>query len=157
MRWRDVKQKKIDFKQKEKKQNQDQNNYAGVFDKIKAFITDSFLLATPIIYIVIYLIMGSKENFGQNMLLGWAYILVPLCIVVVAFLSKSGQTPGYKSQDIKLIDNKTGETPSVVLVFLRFWFFIISIVSIVGIVMMFFRKDKKALHDILSSTSVVKL
>ena len=155
MRWRDVKQKKIILKQDEKEQ--DENNYAGILDKAKAFITDSFLLAMPIIYIVIYLVMGSREEFGQNMLLGWVYILVPLCIVVVAFLSKSGQTPGYKSQNIKLIDNKTGETPNIILVFLRFWFFIISIASIVGIVMMFFRKDKKALHDILSSTSVIKL
>ncbi len=152
MRWRDVKHKKTTFEMEE-----DSVNYASIADKAKAFVTDSFLLAVPIIYIVIYLIMGGREGFGSNMLMGWVYILVPLCIVVVIFYAKTGQTPGYKAQNLKLIDNKTNEIPNFVLIFLRFWFFIIATISIVGLVVAFFRKDKKALHDILSSTTVIKI
>ncbi len=159
MRWRDVKQKKVSTKleTKHKKELKDQIKYASIPSKVKAFIIDSFLLATPIIYLVMYIVIGSKEKFQTNMLMGWVYILVPLCVIVVAFLYKSGQTPGYKSQDIKLVDSKTQKEPSLLLIILRFWLFILSLVSIIGILLPFFRKDKKALHDILSSTSVIKL
>jgi hypothetical protein len=57
MRWRNIKQNKVS-KKKPKKDKKDLINYASHGDKIKAFITDSFLLAMPIFYFVIYLVMG---------------------------------------------------------------------------------------------------
>ncbi len=159
MRWRDVKQKKIPPKSPVKKETSKipAYPYASIRDRLKAFITDSFLLSMPIFYIVIYLVMGSREEFAQNMLLGWAYILLPLCCIVVTFYFISGQTPGLKAYDLKMIDIQTGEKPGFVLGLLRFIYFNILFFSFIGLFFPFFRKDRRGLHDILSGTAVIKL
>ena len=132
-----------------------QRIYASLGDKIKAFITDSFMLLMPIMYIVFYLIMGSREEFGEERLAGWLYILIPLVIVQTIFFAKSAQTPGYKFYELKLIDESTGEKPSIFIILFRNLCAILSFFSIFGWLMMFFRKDRKTLHDLLSNTAVV--
>jgi uncharacterized RDD family membrane protein YckC len=155
MRWRDVKQNRVDKKsiQKEPKQSLP---YASYMDKIKAFITDSFLLSMPIAYIVIYLVFGGREGFRDDMFMGWIYLLAPLGVIVILFYFIAGQTPGMKAYEIKVVDNKTGEKPSILLSFLRFFFFNVVLFSFIGIFFGFFREDKRGIHDILSGTSVIK-
>jgi uncharacterized RDD family membrane protein YckC len=155
MRWRDVKQNKI----KPKEQNDIPKQtlpYASNMDKIKAFITDSFLLSMPIFYAVIYAIFGGREEFASNMALGWLYILGPLGIIVILFYFISGQTPGMKAYDIKVINNATGEKPNILLSTLRFFFFNLVLFSFIGLFYSFFRKDYRGIHDLLSGTSVIK-
>lgn len=155
MRWRDVKQNKIQSKQ-EAKQPEPTFNYAAHMDRIKAFVTDSFLLAMPIFYIVIYVVMGDREGFAANMAMGWAYILIPLGLIVALFYAKAGQTPGMKAYDIKLLDNKTHHKPTFLTALLRFVFFNLVFFTFVGLLVPFFRKDRRGVHDILSGTSIVK-
>ncbi len=158
MRWRDVKQNRIPQEEtKEPEDNKPAYPYASVIERLKAFVTDSFLLAMPIFYIVIYLVMGSREGFAEHMLLGWAYILIPLGIVVVAFLVISGQTPGLKAYDLKVIDVQSGEKPGVILAVLRFVFFNILFFTFIGLFVPIFRKDGRGLHDLLSGTAVIRL
>ena len=159
MRWRDVKQNKIPKKEPkaaESNKNTLQYPFAGVFDKLKAFITDSFLLAMPIFYIVIYLIMNGREGFREHMLAGWLYILIPLGIITTLFYIKTGQTPGYKAYDLKVIDVQTGEKPSWILALLRFLYFNILFFTFFGLFVPIFRKDHRGLHDLLSGTAVIK-
>jgi uncharacterized RDD family membrane protein YckC len=129
--------------------------YASLGDKIKAFITDSFMLLMPIMYVVFYLVMGGREAFGEHKLLGWIYILVPLVVVQTLFLAKSAQTPGYRAYNLMLIDVSTGKRPSFFIILFRNLCAILSFFSIIGWVMMFFRKDRKTLHDLLSNTAVI--
>jgi len=159
MRWRDVKQNKIPPQpgRQEKKENKPKYQFASITDKLKAFITDSFLLSMPVFYIVIYLVMNGREGFSHNMLLGWAYILVPLCVIVVTFYFVSGQTPGLKAYDLKVIDIQTGEKPGILLALLRFLYFNILFFTFFGLFVPFFRKDRRGLHDLLSGTAVIKL
>jgi len=159
MRWRDVKQHKI-TKQQEALPESQTLPYASIPDKIKAFITDSFLLAMPLFYIVIYLVLdglGGADGVEGNRLLTWGYVLLPLSIIVTIFYVKTGQTPGMKAYKVKVIDNKTHEKPSVLLAFLRFFFFNIAIFSILGLLISFFREDKRGIHDLFSGTSVLKV
>lgn len=160
MRWRDVKQNRIPEPNERSENNEDHDlpryPYAGIMDRLKAFITDSFLLSMPIFYIVIYLVMNGREGFREHMLLGWAFILVPLCIVVVTFYFVSGQTPGLKAYDLKVIDVQTGEKPGLLPSLLRFLFFNIIFFTFFGLFVPFFRKDKRGIHDLLSGTAVVK-
>lgn len=155
-RFRDVKQKKV---AKNTTQTDKQPSfaypYASLGDKIKAFITDSFMLLMPILYIVFYLIMGGREGFGEERLMGWIYILVPLIIVQTLFLVKTAQTPGYRAYDLILIDESTGKKPAFLIILFRNLCAILSFFSIFGWVMMFFRKDRKTLHDLLSNTAVI--
>ena len=155
MRWRDVKQNRIPQKEQKKPSIQPQHNYASLLDRFKAFITDSFLISMPIFYIVIYLIMNGREGFRDNMLIGWAYILIPLAIIVILFYFISGQTPGLKAYNMKVIDNQTGEKPTLILSILRFLYFNVIFFTFIGLFFPFFRKDKRGIHDLLSGTSVV--
>lgn len=138
------------------KKTDNTNQYATKAEKAKAFITDNFLLVMPIAYIVFYIIMGGREEFRNDMLNGWIMILIPLIIIQSIFFSKSGQTPGYKAYSIILLDEKTKQKPTFIVSLFRSFCAILSCVTILGWLMMFIRKDRKTLHDLLSNTAVYK-
>lgn len=152
-RFRNIKQGKT--RKPDEKKTAPTHAYAKAFTKIKAFLTDSFLLLMPIMYIVFYLVMGSREAFREHMLMGWIYILVPLVIVQTLFMAKSGQTPGFRNYNLEIIDDVTGKRPGIGMILFRNLCAILSFFTIVGWVMMFFRKDAKTLHDLLSRTAIV--
>lgn len=154
-RFRDIKQGKIKEPEPKSKPTPQQDNYASVGSKIKAFITDAFMLLMPIMYVVFYLVMGGREGFAEHKMAGWLYILIPLIIVQTIFLYKTGQTPGYRAYNITLIDENTKKTPSLFIVIFRNLAAVLSFFTIIGWALMFFRKDNKNLHDLLSATAVV--
>lgn len=154
-RFRDVKQGKITQKPEQEKSKPSTENYASVGLKVKAFLTDSFMLVMPIMYIVFYLIMDGREGFAAHRIMGWVYILVPLVIVQTIFMYRTGQTPGYRAYNITLIDEKTKKRPSLFVILFRNLSAILSLFTLIGWALMFFRKDNKTLHDLLSATAVV--
>ncbi len=129
--------------------------YASKADRVKAFLLDSFMILTPIIYAVFYLLLGSREAFAAHKLYGWMSILVPLVVVQSAFFYKLGQTPGFKAYGLFLIDESTNQKPTLFVIIFRSLCSILSFFTFFGWVMMFFRKDGKTLHDLLSNTAVV--
>jgi len=131
--------------------------YASIADKTKAFITDSFMLLMPIMYIVAYFVMGGLQEFSEHKAEGWIAILLPNFVVVFLFFWRSGQTPGCRAYEIKLVDSTTGERAHPLAIALRYYFELISIASLFGLLMAFFRKDHKCLHDLLSGTVLVKV
>jgi len=162
-RFRDVKQGKTEALSSQDKKNKLQKNkpalkrdYAGAGLKIKAFLTDAFMLVMPIMYVVFYLIMGGREGFAEHKAMGWLYILVPLVIVQTIFMFKTGQTPGYRAYDITVIDEASGAKPSLFIILFRNLAAILSLFTFFGWIMMFFRKDHKTLHDLLSGTAVIR-
>jgi len=141
---------------KKRREERPKRVYATKMSKLKAFLTDSFMLVMPIMYAVFYLVMGGREGFAAHKALGWLYILIPLVIVQTLFMFKTGQTPGYRTYEITLIDEHTGERPSLFIIFFRNAAAILSLFTIFGWLMMFFRKDGKTLHDLLSNTAVIQ-
>ena len=156
-RIRDVKQGKT-FSPKQKKASKKETpfHYASASDKLKAFLTDSFMLLMPIMYAVFYLVMGGREGFAAHKALGWLYILLPLVLVQTAFMVKSGQTPGYRAYDLEVVDAHTGKRPGLGLILFRNLAAILSAATLFGWAMMFIRKDRKNLHDLLSGTVIIK-
>ncbi len=152
MRWRDIKK----GKKPEEKVSLDTIPYASIPSKIKAFLTDMFMIMMPLAYIVTYLIMDGKDDM-QNSLIARNSLWIVYGIILMLFWSLKGQTPGYKAYNIKVIDIKTKENPSILRSFLRYIFFVISSTTIVGELIAFFRDDKKTLHDLLSGTCVIEL
>ena len=68
-RFRDIKQGNIqasDKKISNIKKSKALENYASAGLKIKAFLTDAFMLIMPIMYLVFYLIMGGREGFKHT-------------------------------------------------------------------------------------------
>ena len=152
-RFRDTKKGKITAV-KVKQKAQSTFNFAKRRDILKAFLTDSFMLLMPIMYIVFYLVFSGREGFAAHKLLGWLYILVPLAIVEILFLAKSGQTPGMKAYRMKLIFLPTSQKPPLSTIILR------QILSkftflLFGWVVLFFRKDGRNLHDLIVGTALV--
>ena len=154
-RFRDIKQGKVQEQTPKLKSSSNTNEYASVGLKIKAFLTDAFMLLMPIMYVVFYLVMDGREDFSEHKLLGWLYILLPLIIVQTLFMYKTGQTPGYRAYHITLIDEHTKKKPSLFIILFRNLAAILSLFTFLGWALMFFRKDNKTLHDLLSATAVV--
>jgi uncharacterized RDD family membrane protein YckC len=147
LRWRDTKRGKF----KKKKENKPSRNISPIINRVKAFLTDSFMIFMPITYVVFYLIMGSRDVFRAHMLSGWFYILIPNFIIITLFLYIKGQTPGYKAYNIMLTDDKGGK-PALFSLVVRYIIFNISIIIPPFFLITFFTKDKLGIHDILSRT-----
>jgi len=151
MRFRKLKQKKT------KQQNAKSTlKYAKTTDRIKAFITDMFMIYVPILYIITYLVMGGKEAFQASNIAPFVGVLL-YGTVYSFFLYKTGQTPGKKAYQIKVVDAKTHKNISFVQAFLRFISFLFSATILLGLLVVFYRKDKKSLHDILANTIVISV
>ena len=154
-KWRDVKQNRIQETKVETINKSSRDELASLPSRLKAFLTDTFLITTPILYIVIYLVMGSGEEFSQNRSLGWGIIFTVHALIILIFWLKNGQTPGLKAYDIKLVDNLTKQRVSVIQVLVRYLTTLIAVVSIFLLFVPFFNKDKKTFQDILSNTIII--
>jgi len=158
-RWRDAKKgkqnTKTPIKEEKNKTLSLDENLASVPTRIKAFITDSFLITTPIFYVTIYLIMGSGDIFSQNKAYGWIIIMFTHFLAIMLFWLIKGQTPGLKAYEGKLVDNTSKGKVSPLQAFVRYVITLLSIVSFFGMFMPFLRKDKKTLQDLLSNTCII--
>jgi len=150
-RWRDVKHAKVQKKPTEKKDN---IPFAPIPTKIKAFLTDMFMIMMPIAYIVTYVIMNGKEDM-QSSLIARSSLGITFGVIMIIFWIAKGQSPGYKAYDLYLVDAKTMKKPNLLKAILRYVLFIISSTIIIGEIIAFFRKDKRTLHDLLSGTFVI--
>ncbi len=157
VRFRDVKQGKIqdtnELKNNKSKQKAPKYPSAGV--RIKAFITDSFMILMPIMYAVFYLVMGGREGFAENKLLGWLYILIPYVVISMIFIVKTGQTPGMKAYGIKVVDKEGKPVTGIARVMIRQILGIIDFL-LFGWLLIYFRKDRRTLHEILTNTMLVE-
>ncbi|PIF04130.1 MAG: hypothetical protein CSA86_03275 [Arcobacter sp.] len=155
-RWRDIKKKSTKQKKENKKEIQTivPNQSASPLFRIKAFITDMFMIMMPIMYITTYIVLDGKDSFQGSELARWLTMAL-YGLIVIIFWVKKGQTPGFKAYDLILIDDKTKKTLGFFAAFLRYFMFIISAISIIGVLLPFFRKDKKTFQDLVMSTSVI--
>ncbi len=154
-KWRDVKQNRVE-KNIPKKILHSSLNFVAIAKRFKAFLTDTFLITTPILYIVIYLIMGSGQEFAENRSLGWGIIFAVHFIIIAIFWLKNGQTPGLKAYDLKLVDSKTETRVSVLQAIIRYSATLFSIISIFFIFTPFVNKEKKTFQDIVSNTKIIE-
>ena len=108
----------------------------------------------PIFYLTTYVFLGGKDDFLHNQTAIFAANLA-IGLICCAFFAVKAQTPGYRSQNIYLIDLHTGRKLSFVRVLLRYVYFLVAGASIVGLVLCFFRKDTLNLHDLLTHSAAV--
>ena len=151
MRWRETKK----GGKKEQKSSLPSYAIAPFQRRLKAFVVDSFMLLMPILYIVFYLIYGSREGFAAHMLQGWLLIIIPYGIITLIFLKRSGQTPGYKAYDLTLIDLKTKQSTSVLQLFIRYTLMLLTAFTIIGLFVPLMRKDKLSLYDLGSHSAPI--
>ncbi|PAF50033.1 RDD family protein [Helicobacter sp. 12S02232-10] len=124
------------------------------FARIKAFITDLFMIYTPILYIVTYLILGGATEFRHNQ--SSIFICVSLYGIISAlFISISSQTPGLRYMNLMAVRTK-GTKIGFLRALIRFFIWLIGVTFLIGLFTPFFRKDKKCLHDIVCDTIVIQ-
>jgi len=154
MRFRNLK-KSINPKVKNLKDEQVKVHYAKYTERIKAFITDMFMIYAPILYIITYVVLDGKDEFQASQLAPLIGVTI-YAIIYALLLSKLAQTPGKKAYIIKVVDDKTYEKISFFRALWRFFTFLVTATTLLGLLLPFYRKDKKALHDVLSSTVVIQ-
>ena len=152
MRFRNIKKRT----KKQNKKQQPEVVYANYIDKIKALITDMFMIYAPILYVITYVIMGSKEEFQASQMAPLIGVSV-YGLIYAILLSKFGQTPGKKAYIIKVVDDKTLKNISFLRALLRFVMFLFSATILLGLFTGMYRKDKKSLHDIICHTIEIEV
>lgn len=154
-RWRDIKQGKNESEIEETSSVKSFKPCASVSARLKAFATDTFLITTPILYIVIYLIMGSGEEFAQNKGNGWMIIIGINLLIIVGFWLKSGQTPGLKAYSLKLVKVSSEQKVGFFQAISRYILTLLSIMSIILMFIPFIRKDKRTFQDLFSNSFII--
>jgi uncharacterized RDD family membrane protein YckC len=158
-RWRDVKKGKIEEKEikKSKKGNILILKNASLMLRFKAFLTDTFMLTMPLMYIVTYVVMGSLQDFSANKVLGWLYIILPHLIIVSIFWYKKRQTPGMKAYDLIIVDSLTGKKPTLISVINRYIFTTVSLAFIFTWFIPYLNKSRRSLADFISGTIIQEI
>lgn len=150
MRFRDIKKNK----HLAEKKTTPKYSYAPYSYRVKAFITDLFMIYVPILYIITYIVMGGKDQFLSSQ-------LAPLLgvglygLIYALLLSRFGHTPGKKAYDMRVVDDKSGKNVSFFKAIFRFTMFLFTATTLLGLFIPLYRKDKKALHDLICKTIVV--
>ena len=127
---------------------------ARFVDRIKAFITDMFMINMPISYFIGYVILDGKDEYQSSQL----FILMGTIIYMYIYsllISKFGQTPGKKAYEMKIVDSTTYKQISFFRALFRCISFLISATSLIGLLLPLVRKDKRSLHDIMAKTTVI--
>lgn len=145
-------------------------HYAGFLVRFKAFVTDIFMIGLPVA-LVIMVAFGYDETKSAgaldvivqdeaalqnkpNPVASITQIVLIMGIHVVLW-RRDGQTPGKKFAQIRVVDATSLQNASYIKLCLRFVGYFISFISIIGFFVMFLRKDKRTLHDLMSGTAVV--
>ncbi|MBE9819103.1 RDD family protein [Campylobacter concisus] len=128
---------------------------APIWARVKAFIIDLFIIGMPIFYATTYLVLDGKEAFLHNQIAIFGTNSL-ISLIMCLFFSIKAQTPGYKAQEIYLINLKTGRKLSFFHTILRQICFAFAGFSILGLCLCFFRKDKLNLHDVITHSAAVQ-
>ena len=150
-----------DIKKQSNKNNKIQSGkpdvvYARFTDRIKALITDLFMIYIPILYVITYAILDGKDDFQASQLA--PFIGVSLYAIIYATLvSKFAQTPGKKAYTIKIVDTKTYEKLGFFRAIWRFIAFLFTATTVLGLFLPLYRKDNRALHDLLANSVVIAI
>lgn len=135
-------------------------NIATAPTRFLAFLVDIVILV--VVSIVVTSLFGNGTvttgvSYGINNPLQTGLTIFNLLYYVIPTVMY-GATPGKKFMKIKVVDAKTGTTPSIIGVILRevVGKFISAIVLFLGFIWIFFDKNKQGWHDKIANTLVVK-
>lgn len=150
--------------------------------RLKAFITDIFMLYTPILYIATYAVLGSAEAFRASQLSIFACFMIYAMIYAI-FIAICGQTPGLKYANLKLnylpknnqkstksknLDSKnlldstmSNPTPNFItrffIAFVRVVLWALGVAFVFGILSPLFTRSRDFFYDSLTSTQIISI
>ena len=153
--------------------------FAGFWIRFIASFADTVFLALPLAIVIYFLSNGNWFDFSlylQNlqyamsgnaikalqtqpqMSLKWELLFeISVLMVTMIFWKKwRGATPGKKFVHIKIVDAQTFQDITNTQAITRSFGYLASTFAfLIGFIMVAFRNDKRALHDILAGTIVI--
>lgn len=123
--------------------------------RAKSFVIDMFMIYTPILYVMTYVVYGGASDFrGSNAAPLFSVILF---ILIDALLNGTRfYTPGKKAYEQQVVDAVSGKRLGFFRYLVRAVLFLGFASLLFGFVTPFFRKDRRGLHDILTHSAVVE-
>lgn len=123
--------------------------------RAKSFVIDMFMIYTPILYVMTYVVFGGAAEFrGSN-----AAPLISVALFVLLDAALNGTqyfTPGKKAYEQQVVDAVTGKRLGFFRYLVRALLFLGFGSLLFGFVTPFFRKDRRGLHDVLTGSVVVE-
>ena len=168
MRWRTLKTKKQSYPQLQKSKTL----FAPFWPRAAGFVTDIFMIGLPISLLTMaifgydqmhtasgldVLVHDPKAQSNPPNPIASITQISLFLITYVWLWHVSGQTPGKKLSRIRVVDAQTLQNASIGKLTLRFIGYFISLITLIGFFIGLFRKDKRALHDLLSGTAVIRV
>ncbi|MBC7530006.1 MAG: RDD family protein [Oligoflexus sp.] len=134
---------------------------AGFGIRFLANIIDGIILG--VMTLPISLVFGRFQNKAHPSIK--LTILSNLILLILAgfyyayFYSKKGASPGKSMLNLRVVDFNTGTNPSFQTAFIRDTIgkLLSAVVLMGGYVIVLFRSDKRAMHDLISDTQVIRL
>ena len=145
--------------------------YASFSSRALGFLTDIFMIGLPISLILLTLFgydqmhtAGAIDVITNNQQalknppnpLSSILQIVLFMLITVELWHRYGQTPGKKLTHIRVVDANTLAPAGYLKLTVRFVGYFLSLISIVGFFVGLFRTDKRALHDLISGTAVIR-
>ena len=152
--------------------------YAGFWIRLLASLLDTLFLALPVAIVIYFLSDGNWFDFAQyqqNLMMAmsgnthaldkqpqtsmqWELLfeISTLLITLLFWKRWRGATPGKKFVHIKIVDAKTfNDITNIQAITRTFGYIVSTLAFLVGFIMVAFRKDKCAFHDLLAGTVVI--
>ncbi len=136
---------------------------AGFWPRLGAYVIDALILMIPmwiLMTIIGKILWSSLNSMAMITTISLVFNLVFMAASIAYFVigwSRFGTTVGKAILGLYVIDEQTGQPPSVGKAFLRLvGYMVSSIILYIGFLMILFQDDRKGLHDMIAGTRVVK-
>jgi len=156
MRWRDAKKrvKEVELEREVEAILPKKGYYAGWWTRALALLIDTFMILIPINILIGFIFGYEALKDPENLVVGSFQIALYSSVTVL--LWKYFHTPGKKALGLHIVESKSFTKPPLWKLVVRFISYFLSMISIVGFFIGLFRKDKRALHDLISGTVVIQ-
>ena len=135
--------------------------YVGFWKRFIAFLIDVFILT--VITVPLLLAIYGRSYFrlaqeGGGIAGVWDFLIQYILptIAVIVFWRYRGATPGKMAISAKIVDAKSGRTPSTGKLIVRYFAYLVSMLPLfLGFVWIGIDKRKQGFHDKIAGTLVV--
>lgn len=133
--------------------------YVGFWTRFGASIIDTIILIM-ITFPILFLIYGGEYFYGGEMILGWPDFIVsyvfPILAIILFWVYKSA-TPGKIALLAKIVDEKTGNKPSIKQSVIRYIGYYVSLIPLgLGFFWVALDAKKQGWHDKMAGTVVIR-
>jgi uncharacterized RDD family membrane protein YckC len=153
--------------------------YASFWERLVASLLDTVILAVPIGIVVYILSDGQWMDFSQfqdamkmaqygdvdaiNQMpqtdMTWEILfeLLMAAVIIIFWKRWAGATPGKKMVGIEVVNFKdNGELNNKQMIIRYVGYIVSTLPFLIGFFMVLFRSDRRALHDLLADTAVIR-